>query len=201
MSSELKVDTISEKTSANGVTIDGALIKDSKLSASAGGGLVLLDSHDFSSATSVTRDNVFSSNYKTYLWELVIDSNSAVGYTDFNYRSGGTTYTTGTYDYQFHWTALGSSSASVNNGQDQTKARVIYNGSTGGSLWTMTMSNIGISNLYDMAVGHGTIWDFGTSYLQENFTWRTGTNSAYDGFVLTPSSGNITGTVKTYGKA
>ena len=28
MSSELKVDTISEKTSANGVTIDGVLIKD-----------------------------------------------------------------------------------------------------------------------------------------------------------------------------
>ena len=28
MASEIKVDTISEKTSANGVTIDGALIKD-----------------------------------------------------------------------------------------------------------------------------------------------------------------------------
>ena len=28
MASELKVDTISEKTSANGVTIDGVLIKD-----------------------------------------------------------------------------------------------------------------------------------------------------------------------------
>ena len=28
MSSELKVDTISEKTSTNGVTIDGVLIKD-----------------------------------------------------------------------------------------------------------------------------------------------------------------------------
>jgi len=201
VSSELKVDTISEKTSDNGVTIDGALIKDSKVAASAGGGLVLLDSHDFSAATSVTRDNVFSSTYKTYLWECVIDSVSATGYTDFNYRSGGTTYTTGTYDYQFHWTALGSSSATVNEGQDQTKARVIYNGSTGGSLWTMTMSNIGISNLYDMAVGHATIYDFGSSYLQENFTWRTGTNSAYDGFILTPVSGNITGTVKTYGKA
>jgi hypothetical protein len=33
MSSELKVDTISEKTSANGVTIDGVLIKDGDIPA------------------------------------------------------------------------------------------------------------------------------------------------------------------------
>lgn len=33
MSSEIKVDTISEKTSANGVTIDGVLIKDGDIPA------------------------------------------------------------------------------------------------------------------------------------------------------------------------
>ena len=31
MASEIKVDTVSEKTSANGVTIDGVNIKDSKI--------------------------------------------------------------------------------------------------------------------------------------------------------------------------
>ena len=31
MASEIKVDTISEKTSANGVTIDGVSLKDSKI--------------------------------------------------------------------------------------------------------------------------------------------------------------------------
>ena len=33
MASEVKVDTISEKTSANGVTIDGVLIKDGDIPA------------------------------------------------------------------------------------------------------------------------------------------------------------------------
>jgi|TARA_B100000073_G_C23698101_1_gene559179 hypothetical protein len=33
MASEIKVDTISEKTSANGVTIDGVLIKDGDIPA------------------------------------------------------------------------------------------------------------------------------------------------------------------------
>ena len=36
MASEIKVDTISEKTAANGVTIDGVLIKDSKLASGTG---------------------------------------------------------------------------------------------------------------------------------------------------------------------
>ncbi len=49
MASEIKVDTISEKTSANGVTIDGALIKDNFLAAAAGGGLVKLAEYTFSS--------------------------------------------------------------------------------------------------------------------------------------------------------
>ena len=37
MASEIKVDTISEKTSANGVTIDGLLIKDGAIPSIAGG--------------------------------------------------------------------------------------------------------------------------------------------------------------------
>ncbi len=41
MSSELKVDTINEKTSASGVTIDGVLIKDGAVAGAADIGLVI----------------------------------------------------------------------------------------------------------------------------------------------------------------
>ena len=41
MSSEIKVDTISEKTSASGVTIDGVLIKDGTVAGTADIGLVI----------------------------------------------------------------------------------------------------------------------------------------------------------------
>jgi len=41
MSSELKVDTISEKTPAGGVTIDGVLIKDGAVEGTADIGLVI----------------------------------------------------------------------------------------------------------------------------------------------------------------
>ena len=58
--SELNVDTINEQTASNGVTIDGVLIKDGEVDGVdvSKTGLVLIDSHDFSAATSVTRDNV-----------------------------------------------------------------------------------------------------------------------------------------------
>ena len=41
MASEIKVDTINEKTSANGVTIDGVLIKDGAVDGTAAIGLVI----------------------------------------------------------------------------------------------------------------------------------------------------------------
>ena len=41
MASELKVDTISEKTSGSGVTIDGVLIKDGSIAGAVDIGLVI----------------------------------------------------------------------------------------------------------------------------------------------------------------
>ena len=48
MSSELKVDTISEKTSAGGVTVDGVLIKDNKLASGTGNVLQVVSGTDSS---------------------------------------------------------------------------------------------------------------------------------------------------------
>jgi len=48
VSSELKVDTISEKTSANGVTIDGVLLKDNKLASGTGNVLQVVTATDTS---------------------------------------------------------------------------------------------------------------------------------------------------------
>ena len=55
MASELKVDTISEKTSANGVTIDGLLIKDGAIPSIAGGKIL-----QYVSATASTEQSTTS---------------------------------------------------------------------------------------------------------------------------------------------
>ena len=107
MASEIKVDTISEKTAANGVTIDGALIKDSQLASTAGGGLVLLQSATASASPTFTFDNFAdSSTYSGYrvVFDSVLhsaDSNDLL----FTFRSGGASGSdmTGTYYRYFNF--------------------------------------------------------------------------------------------------
>ena len=73
MASELKVDTISEKTTASGVTIDGVLVKDGAIASSYISGLsdtndlVLLATGTASGSTDITMDNfVDTTNYVSY---------------------------------------------------------------------------------------------------------------------------------------
>tara|TARA_A100001515_G_scaffold137662_1_gene130480 strand:+ start:339 stop:911 length:573 start_codon:yes stop_codon:yes gene_type:complete len=53
MASEIKVDTISEKTSANGVTIDGVNIKDGKV----GGGYTITEADQWRLTANITNTN------------------------------------------------------------------------------------------------------------------------------------------------
>ena len=204
--SELNVDTINEQTAANGVTIDGVLIKDGQVdgvdvSGLNSAGLVLVDSHSFSAATSVTRDDVFTSSYKNYVWELTLDSTSATGYINFQYRSSGTTYSTATYDWQNAYWFSASTNTGIDNGQNDTKANVVYNDANNSSFYQANIINPALS-FGTMAVGVG-IRDASSNaeVLQMKIAWRSGTTTAFDGFILTPASGNITGEVKVYGKA
>ena len=96
--SEIQVNTINEYTSANGVTIDGALIKDSKIAATAGGGLVLLSSNTVSSSSGTSVDNIFTSAYTNY--KVIINargSHTGVQYTYLLLRTGGSDNTSSSY--------------------------------------------------------------------------------------------------------
>jgi len=67
--SSLNVNTIAEYTSGNGVTIDGALIKDGKVTGGAAG-LTLVTSGSVSAVTGITLDNVFTSTFPNYLFQF-----------------------------------------------------------------------------------------------------------------------------------
>jgi len=65
--SEIQVNTINEYTGANGVTIDGALIKDGKVTGGAAG-LTLITSGSVTGVTGITLDSVFTSTFPNYLF-------------------------------------------------------------------------------------------------------------------------------------
>ena len=96
--SEIQVNTINEYSGANGVTIDGALIKDSKIAATAGGGLVLLSSNTVSSSSGTSVDNIFTSAYTNY--KVIINargSHTGVQFTYLLLRTGGSDNTSSSY--------------------------------------------------------------------------------------------------------
>ena len=100
--SVVKTDTISEKTSAAGVTIDGALIKDNLLASSAGGGLVLLSTLTASDSASLTADNfVDSSTYSQYYISIRNIKCATDNVTfGFKFRQGGGSGSDLTGDYR-----------------------------------------------------------------------------------------------------
>ena len=80
--STLTVNTISETTSGNGVTIDGVSLKDSQVAASAGGSMVLIKSETYNSATNWDVENCFSSSYDAHIVVISgvgVDSLSNIG--------------------------------------------------------------------------------------------------------------------------
>ena len=120
MSSEIKVDTISEKTSAGGVTIDGVLLKDGNVdgvdvSAIVSGSLVKLSSATASNSSELLFDNfVDTSTYAYYhivAENIIPATNGASLYMTF--RSGGASGAdlNGAY-YNMAWQATGTSASS-----------------------------------------------------------------------------------------
>ena len=120
MSSEIKVDTISEKTSAAGVTIDGVLLKDGNVdgvdvSAIVSGSLVKLSSATASNSSELLFDNfVDTSTYAYYhivAENIIPATNGASLYMTF--RSGGASGAdlNGAY-YNMAWQATGTSASS-----------------------------------------------------------------------------------------
>ena len=142
MASEIKVDTISEKTSANGVTIDGALIKDSKLASTAGGGLVLLQTATASNSSELLFDNFVDNStyvsYKLYIDEIIPTVDGQAPY--FIHRSSTPADITGTYYRSGWWTSMynpgGGNSQFYTNGADTNFTR------TATSLGTGTNENL-----------------------------------------------------------
>ena len=88
MASELKVDTISEKTSANGVTIDGLLIKDGAIPSISGGKVLQYVSATASTEQSTTSTTLVDNTGMT----VNITPSSASNKVLVLYTDNGSTY-------------------------------------------------------------------------------------------------------------
>jgi hypothetical protein len=165
--------------------------------ASAASGLVLITSQAFTTSTAINVNSVFSSTYTNYKVIIRTTATTAGGDSGvtMRLRVSGTDATTNYSQQRFY-------SFGTTIGGDLTTA------------WTPLEYNptypiqVGEIELYNPAVasityGLGSLPKINNAAVAVNISgsfYHT-TATAYDGFTLIPSSGNITGTVEVYGYA
>jgi len=202
--SEIQVNTINEYTGANGVTIDGVLVKDGQVdgkdvSSLVSAGLVLIDNYSFSAVTTFSRDNVFSSTYKNYLFQMNMDSASVTGDTNINFRASSSDYTSATYDWSTIYNVSNGTTVAVTKASNDTKLNgLAYMESTGSAL----INSYIIANPNETKVTSvtGTANRFsGTDVVLGLFGGSTGVTNSFDGYTVTRISGTMTGSVKIFG--
>jgi hypothetical protein len=157
-------------------------------------GMTLLNTTNFTSATTVSINNIFSANYSNYKISLNITSSSATQRIGMRFRSGGADNTSSNYQYGNTFIGAGTSGAlGGNNNSLEPSFPIIFGGSGGvGAVTEITAYNPFTSFITKVtSLGTGA------------YTWSLGgfmtVTTSYDGFTLFPDTGNMTGTFKVYG--
>ena len=158
-------------------------------------GLDFITSQSFTSSSSVVIDNCFSNNYIQYKIVTDIVGTTLAG-INLQFRASGSTYTTASYRMQsikFENNGVAAQRLTgLTNWQNSLGVVDVSNPNIMfleimNPFQTMYTSGISISN-YASGVRNNEVRSFGI----------TVTNS-FDGFVASPSAGNITGTFYVYG--
>jgi hypothetical protein len=200
MSSEIKVDTISEKTSDAGVTIDGLLIKDGAIPSIAGSGLVHINTSTFSTASSHSIDNCFSATYTNY--KIVINLSAVTGSNiDFLVRLRVSS-SDATTNYRTVRQFANGTSITVDTDPTGTDDWTL--GFITGTGTDVHSGTIDLFNPFSATTTNGLTsfnGEFGAAHYLIACDWANTNATSYDGITFFPASGTISGTVSVYGYA
>jgi hypothetical protein len=200
MSSEIKVDTISEKTSDAGVTIDGLLIKDGAIPSIAGSGLVHINTSTFSTASSHSIDNCFSATYTNY--KIVINLSAVTGSNiDFLVRLRVSS-SDATTNYRTVRQFANGTSITVDTDPTGTDDWTL--GFITGTGTDVHSGTIDLFNPFSATTTNGLTsfnGEYGAAHYLIACDWANTNATSYDGITFFPASGTISGTVSVYGYA
>jgi len=156
-------------------------------------GLVHIATETFSAVSSVSLNNVFTSDYDNY--KIIIKhTNSASVYIQFRMRLSGTDATGSNYSYQ-EFSANGSGVGAV-------RYINIPQGTVSYDNQTVTGTSI---EIYNPALAQQTLWIpwvlryQSNSPILQSFAGTHSLATAYDGFTIYPNGGTTSGTLSVYG--
>ena len=159
-----------------------------------GAGLILVNATNFTTAGAVAVDNVFTSTYENYRIILKLNYVSTAMAVKFNFRVGGTSNTTSNYSYAAYKNLFAS--ASLTSYDTGASTSYFYIGEASGT-FTGSYDVISPQSATKKFI-NGLAVQSAAGYSHQGFFDAT---TSFDGFEITLSSGNISGTVYTYGYA
>ena len=148
----------------------------------------------FTTASTVTIDNVFTSAYQDYLITLDLDTVSGTDNHTLKMRVGGTTPVVNLYYYNAVFQAVGSSTVSGTFGSGTAGFQDISRCDSGAAAF----ASITISKPQETKRTHVQAFATDTS-VWRMYGGHLGNNVSYDGFQWAPNSGTATGTIRVYG--
>jgi len=157
-------------------------------------GQQFISNTSFTGASSVAIDNVFTSAYTNYRAVINITNSTATANHTLNYRAGGSTNSTANYFYGAVAIVFGSATV---QGSQAVGATGVAEGSRADSgAPSFTTYNFGNPQValrtYSQAL---TVDSSVTRQVGSLFNATT----QFDGFIITPQSGTITGNIRVYG--
>jgi len=202
----LKVGVIAESSTNNGVTIDGVLIKDGEVdgvdvSSITAPGLVLIDNHSFSTQSSITRDNVFSSTYDNYkIFVNITDGSSTTAQCAVRLRASSTSTTTNYGGHRNYVSTGGTATHGSSTGTTYFYLADTDSGSTDATCSDITLfaPNLAAPTKY-LANGQGF---YSSSFYSQQIYGFQSDNTQFDGieiYTFTSGPPTISGNIQIFG--
>jgi hypothetical protein len=161
-------------------------------------GTWLVDSHTFTTVSSVTRSNVYTSNYTNYMHTLTLTAVPTQGILTIQFTVGGTATTTNYVSRTARWYAasLGWELTDNESGTDEIGILVVSQTNpdrAAGFFYVFKPQAANSTNV----VTHNAGAFSGNQYWESVAGWQTA-STQFDGFKLN-FAGNYSGTIRTYG--
>jgi hypothetical protein len=167
--------------------------------AGGGSGMTLISTTSFSTVASQSFNSVFSATYNNYK-VMITTFGSADAEMTFKFRASGTDNTSANYHYAGLGIVASSGASSTSTFGGAQTSMVI--GSNNNTVQRQLMS-MDVISPFSTTSTKGLTYSFirsrTTIYGGTGYGFLDVSGTAFDGFTLTPASGNLSGTVSIYG--
>ena len=179
--------------SGTGTIATQAYVDTAEADAIAAGGLVHINTTTFTSAASVSVDNVFTATYDNYLMLIFFTASGQTGLS-MRLRASGTDDTGANYQFQEF-----ESQSTVNTGTRLTGQTSASLGGTGADPGSHNTTQF-FAPFLSQRTGYKSesYMTISGAYIRDDYGQMTVTTS-FDGFTLIPGSGTFSGTLRVYG--